>query len=95
MSAKPVEQLQLCLDTIASNTAKSVECIHNGVSYNHIVEEIKNAFQEAYEVIEKLPNDIDIEPMDLDLDSLYTKAKDNVQRIACKILKEKCNVTEE
>eukprot|EP00834_Sanchytrium_tribonematis_P006574 NODE_496_length_6811_cov_0.672378.p6 type:complete len:146 gc:universal NODE_496_length_6811_cov_0.672378:4112-4549(+) len=83
----PVMKLQKNLDSIALCTAKSVDCIYNGVSYNHHLEEIKLAFEEAFTIIERLPNSTqNIPKIALDLDALYVAAGKGVKNFENKIL---------
>ena len=71
------------------NTGKTVDCIHNGLSYTHLVEDIKSAFRQAYDVIELLPDDVQVQPLEIDFEELLSKAQKNVDELKEKILKEK------
>ena len=82
-----VEKFQLALDAIAMNTAKSVESIYNNASYTHLIEDIKSSFIEAYALVDELPEDRHVDPLNIDLDGLYSKAKQHVETLEMKIKK--------
>ena len=80
--------LQKALDGIALNTAKTVDNIYKEASYMHYVDEIRMAFEDAYEATASLPQEEDTIPQvdEIDLDTCIERTREKVEALESKIL---------